>query len=528
MIRSACLAALLGVVGTSAVAQPLFNVNPDWVSTDTEYSTGAALVDLNRDGWLDLVVSNGNDMAQQHLAVYYNLGNGTLQSSPGWQSTDFVYNGHLDVADVNADGWPDVAVATLGSGSSGRGPIARLYMNNAGTLGATPAWSANIVGNAFGCAFGDMNNDGRPDLAVGTGWAYSPQIYYHNYVYLNFNGALLPTPSWTSDDTYHYQGVCWVDADGDGWLDLAGAASRTRNRIYRNLGGTLETTASWSAIDVDNPDAIMVTAGDINGDQAPEIIIADNNQLSGGSGRFRVYLGVPGAMPETLASWVYLEGYCSAVELADVDSDGLLDLATGAWWDNVRVFLNEGTGYGTPADWSSSSNAWVVEKVIFGDINKDGLRPVEEVFTDVPAGRRLFKLAHQPIQEVTAVVRDGVPLTAAQYYVNTVHGWMTINGDVASELVVQYTASSRLDMAVTDWDPDLGNFVQYNQHLVLGDANCDGRVDFLDINPFVALLTGTYDEKFPDCHGHTFCDLNGSGDIDFGDINPFVALIVGG
>ncbi len=54
-----------------------------------------------------------------------------------------------------------------------------------------------------------------------------------------------------------------------------------------------------------------------------------------------------------------------------------------------------------------------------------------------------------------------------------------------------------------------------------GDANCDGLIDFGDINPFVAaLLSGTY------CDGTgANADVNGNGSVGFDDINPFVALL---
>jgi hypothetical protein len=509
-----------------AAGQTIYHTTPDWVSADTQVSTGAALVDLDGDGWLDLVVSNGNDMAQQRLVVYHNRGDGTFPPTPDWQSAEIRYNGHLDVADVNGDGWPDVAVATLGEFST-TGPIARLYLNHSGTLSSTPDWSANVQGNAFSVAFGDMNNDGRPDLAVGTGWAYDPQHSYPNYVYLNLGGTLAATPSWVSSDTYHYQGVLWVDADDDGWLDLVGVASRTATRMYRNLGGTLETTASWQITDVASQDGIMAVAGDVTGDGAPDLLLADNNQLSGGSGRFRQYNGNVGGVFNTTASWTYAEGYCSAVALADLDSDGRLDLATGAWWDYTRIFFNKGSGFGTAHDWRSSGTS-VIEKIVFGDIDKNGLRPVRTVFSPVPPGRRLFYLPHQPIQEVTAVRADGLPLLPSEYAVSHPHGWLTVGRDAADSLVVEYTASSKLDMAITNWDDTVGNFVYYNQLVVLGDANCDGHLDFGDINPFVSLLTGTYHDLFPDCDGETFCDMNGDGRVDFGDINPFVAALSGG
>jgi len=157
---------------------------PDWVSDNPHYSTGAALADFNLDGWLDLVVSDGNDMLPGRLNVYYNDGNGNLPTTASWQSDDTGYNGHLDVSDVNGDGWPDVAVSYLGTSSS-FGPVARLYLNNNGVLSSEPDWNSDVTGNAFGVDFGDMNNDGRPDLAVATGWSYNPPHEYHNFVYLN-------------------------------------------------------------------------------------------------------------------------------------------------------------------------------------------------------------------------------------------------------------------------------------------------------------------------------------------------------
>jgi hypothetical protein len=59
-----------------------------------------------------------------------------------------------------------------------------------------------------------------------------------------------------------------------------------------------------------------------------------------------------------------------------------------------------------------------------------------------------------------------------------------------------------------------------------GDMNCDGSVDFGDINPFVMTLTDPdgYVTQYPDCDILN-ADINGDGLVDFGDINPFVALL---
>jgi hypothetical protein len=65
-----------------------------------------------------------------------------------------------------------------------------------------------------------------------------------------------------------------------------------------------------------------------------------------------------------------------------------------------------------------------------------------------------------------------------------------------------------------------------------GDLNCDGSIDFGDINPFVLYQSNfpAWQFTFPGCPPQTG-DINGDGTYgqgSFGDINPFVALLSGG
>ncbi|MFO0837539.1 MAG: VCBS repeat-containing protein [Phycisphaerae bacterium] len=461
-------------------AQTIYPTTPDWTSTDSSYATGGALVDLNRDGWLDLVVANGNDMAAQRMMVYYNRGDGTLPVIPSWLSSQTAYHGHLDVADVNGDGWPDVAVAIL---LNQGGACAKLYMNNNGTLSSTPTWQSSFAAPAFTVAFGDMNGDGRPDLAVGTGDAYSGTPHaFQNVVHLNINGALETSPSWRSGDTWCYDSVYWVDANNDGWLDLVGGGSLTRTFIYTNLGGALELNPSWSTTDVAAQFGLMLTAGDVNKDGFRDLLVVDNNQLGGGSGRFRMYAGLPGGYFSQAATWTYYDGYVAAVALADVDFDRDLDLATGAWWDNTRIFLNNSGSLGATPAWNSAGTC-VAEKIIFGDVNRDGL--VQRVDT-FPAGTRLAYLSVQPIQEILSVERDGVPLGPAQYTFDADSAWVSVYAPAVTQLRITYLRSTRLDMAVTTWDPELGNYLSYNRRDCDGDLNHDRVVDESDLGILLA------------------------------------------
>ncbi len=62
----------------------------------------------------------------------------------------------------------------------------------------------------------------------------------------------------------------------------------------------------------------------------------------------------------------------------------------------------------------------------------------------------------------------------------------------------------------------------------LGDMNCDGSVDFFDIDAFVLAVTDPagYEAAFPDCDIMN-ADCNEDGSVDFFDIDSFVEIIVG-
>jgi hypothetical protein len=63
----------------------------------------------------------------------------------------------------------------------------------------------------------------------------------------------------------------------------------------------------------------------------------------------------------------------------------------------------------------------------------------------------------------------------------------------------------------------------------IGDVNCDGVVDFADINPFVLAITdpAQYQQAYPDCYLLN-ADINLDGTVGFGDINPFVNCLASG
>ena len=54
---------------------------------------------------------------------------------------------------------------------------------------------------------------------------------------------------------------------------------------------------------------------------------------------------------------------------------------------------------------------------------------------------------------------------------------------------------------------------------ILGDVNCDGEVNLLDVQPFIDLLSsGGFSDK---------ADINGDGSVNLLDVDPFIALLAG-
>jgi hypothetical protein len=73
------------------------------------------------------------------------------------------------------------------------------------------------------------------------------------------------------------------------------------------------------------------------------------------------------------------------------------------------------------------------------------------------------------------------------------------------------------------WRADLRSAPAY------GDLNCDGVVNFDDVDPFVQALTdpAAYQAAYPGCEILN-ADCSHDGQVNFDDINPFVALLRGG
>jgi enediyne biosynthesis protein E4 len=259
------------------------------------------------------------------------------------------------VADFDGDGWQDIYFVN-GRDRHGRGIKVRnaLYRNNADGTFTDVTDATGVPGDAYGlgCAWGDYDNDGRPDLYV---TQYGRNILYHN----NGNGTFTDVTAKARVDgmdfgTVFHTGAVFFDYDRDGRLDLyaggyvnfgpdskqtclfAGVESScppqtysgTAAVLYHNNGdGTFTNVTKAANIFQPNGKNLSVGAADYDNDGWQDLFVAnDGKELylyhNEHNGTFRE-VGMPAgvALNEDGGTMAAM-----CISLGDYDNDGLLDL----------------------------------------------------------------------------------------------------------------------------------------------------------------------------------------------------------
>jgi hypothetical protein len=313
------------------------------------FPTGArpvsvALGDLDGDGKLDIVVSNGFDNTVSVLMNTTPAGAAVPTFAPQVTFATGPAPAGLALGDVTGDGKLDIIVAN--ENPSGAGSVSVL-MNTTPAGAATPSFASQVsyaVGlEPLSVALGDLDGSGRLDIVVGNDASGSVSVL------MNATPAGAAAPSFSPAVSFAANGypnsVALADLNGDGQPDIVVADNSGGVDVLMNTtpaGAAAPSFAPQQNLPAGSTSTDSVAVADVNGDGTPDVV------LSGGTpAGVSVYANqtAPGASTASFAGPQVLNasGVPVFATLADLNGDGKPDLIVADDIKHVLVFLNTAT-----------------------------------------------------------------------------------------------------------------------------------------------------------------------------------------
>lgn len=249
------------------------------IVTSSNVDEGVRFADINNDGYIDLIKSKAGTRV-----VYIN-------NRTGWQNVsynipvDFVDSSGIDqgvvLDDVNGDGKIDIIKSKAGSRS--------IYLGNgAGWSLSNLVFPTDILdSNAkdLGVRIVDVNGDGLSDILKG--YAGTRQAWINNGTGFKLSDDWIPPTDFVTSSNPD-NGVRLLDVNGDGLIDLL---VDFFNGTTQNSGAWLNTGHGWAPdISWQSPEAFTKNGYnigrrllDVNGDGSADIVVShqdSNNQYT--------------------------------------------------------------------------------------------------------------------------------------------------------------------------------------------------------------------------------------------------------
>ena len=407
--------------------------------------TGAAVIDIDGDGKLEIFVGGGQ--GQSDVLLSYRDGRLIdIIESTGLSSNTATYG--ATAIDMDADADTDLFVA--------RDDGVYLYLNQAGRF-QEQRIEVDLPEHSvpFSVAVSDIDHDGDGDLYISAFVAFSSfrSATYNDPEHAKTNRMLLNNGDLTFTDITRQSGTAskqntffsvFVDLDSDGWQDLVVAQNTGEVEIFRNLGDrTFEPIAThtglgfWMGVaigDVDNDgdqDLFFTNVGDsipqllTQGDLHPGQTNTHQWRLLRNDGDFHL-------TDVTEAYGLAGEGFAWGAVFEDLNLDGQLDLFVAQnyiKWPLHHLFKLSGrtylqqTGDGARGFHHESSLGMANENFgqspLIVDIDDDGRQDLVWINMDGPV--RAF-LNTSSGNYVTVVVPDTVAALGSRVSIETAQG----------------------------------------------------------------------------------------------------------
>ena len=325
---SASLAVMLGHGDGSFQAAPAYGTG------GTAGGAVVSIADLNADGKADLIMTNDSCAVLSCISVKLGNGDGTFQA-PQVYGTGGINPRGIAIADVNGDQIPDIVVAnqctdyqtcvTLGS----RGSVAVLLGLGNGTFGTAHTFDSGGVA-ASSLVLQDIDGDTVLDILV-TNQCVSSNDCTNGSVGLllgNGNGTFQAALTYASG-AYTASASVAADVNGDNVPDLLVAnncltpACVDNGQVAVFFGKADGSLAAPTLYDTGSGRAYSLALKDINGDNIPDFVVANGDSLAvllgNGDGTYQSPLLTPTS-----------NGYQGQIVVADLDGDGKPDVASEA------------------------------------------------------------------------------------------------------------------------------------------------------------------------------------------------------
>ncbi|MCY2993082.1 MAG: FG-GAP-like repeat-containing protein [Planctomycetota bacterium] len=277
---------------------------------------------------------------------------GDLFCSTPTYSSGGGYPVSVAVGDLNGDGRADLAIANNDSNTVGV-----LLSQAGGTFAAATTYGSG--GNApRSVAIRDLNGDGRVDLAVANSDSNTVGVLLGQV-----GGTLAAAATYSSGGNYPIS-VAIGDLNGDGREDLAVAnLGDTVGILLGQADGTFAAATTYNC----GNHPVSVAIGDLNGDGRADLAVANM-----GSNNVGVLFGQAGGNFAATATYSFGVIYPVSVAIGDLNGDGRADLAVVNMISNfLEVLLRQAGGtFAATATYDSGGSDPI--SVAIGDLNGDG------------------------------------------------------------------------------------------------------------------------------------------------------------